>query len=76
MNCRWPVILATVGAIAAVARPACAQEPAQPAQAEPEPRVDIHGSADVGYRFTTIKGSTQTFRQLFDLSEGPRVMGV
>ena len=76
MKCTWSVILATVGAIAASARPACAQEPAQPVQAEPEARFDIHGSADVGYRFTTITGSTQTFRQLFDLSDGPRVLGV
>src|SRR5437762_12623717 len=36
----------------------------------------VHGSFDVGYRFRTLNGSTDTFRQLFDLAEGPRLLGV
>jgi hypothetical protein len=34
----------------------------------------VHGSVDVGYRFSTITGSDQTYRQLFNLSEGLRLM--
>lgn len=47
-----------------------------PASPTPATGFDVHGSVDVGYRFTDVTGSTPTFRQLFNLSDGPRLFGV
>lgn len=38
--------------------------------------LDVHGSFDVGYRFRSLTGSEDTFGQLFDLTEGLRLLGV
>jgi hypothetical protein len=35
-----------------------------------------HGSVDLGYRFQDVTGNADTFRQLWDLSEGARLFGV
>ncbi len=40
-----------------------------------EPTSSVQGSFDVGYRWRSIEGSEDSFRQLFDLTEGPRVLG-
>ena len=37
---------------------------------------DVRGSFDVGYRFRSLTGSRDTFRELIDLTEGPRLFGV
>ena len=58
-----------------MASPSYGQTPAS-APADASDGLDVHGSVDVGYRSTTVKGSTDTFRQLFDLSDGPRIMGI
>ena len=34
----------------------------------------VHGSTEVGYRATTVSGSLDSYRQLFDLSDGPRLL--
>ena len=48
------------------------------ARAQPENRAladtTVHGSAEVGYRSTTVSGSLDSYRQLFDLSDGPRLL--
>ena len=35
-----------------------------------------HGSVDVGYRLQDVDGNRDTFRELFDFSDGPRVFGI
>ncbi|HKT80940.1 MAG TPA: hypothetical protein VJP86_12015 [Vicinamibacterales bacterium] len=42
-------------------------------QDTPPPTV-VHGSVDVGYRWTDVEGSNDTYRRLFDLSEGARLL--
>src|SRR5437667_1943407 len=75
-----PMITRTFALVALVtlltmASPSYGQTPAS-APADASDGLDVHGSVDVGYRSTTVKGSTDTFRQLFDLSDGPRIMGI
>jgi hypothetical protein len=43
--------------------------------AEPTP-MTVHGSVDVGYRNQDVNGNADTFRQLFDVSDGVRLFGV
>jgi hypothetical protein len=40
-----------------------------------ERQMTAHGSVDVGYRWRNVEGNGDTFRQLFDLSEGARLFG-
>ena len=59
--------------LALIAAPTRAQQaPATPSDAS----LTVHGSVDVGYRSTTISGSTDMYRRMFDLSDGPRLMNV
>jgi hypothetical protein len=62
----------------AAASTASAQDaPASAQAAAPVPSgLDVHGSFDVGYRFRSLNGSEDTYRQYFDLSEGPRVLAL
>jgi opacity protein-like surface antigen len=71
---RWlgPV---AAGLLITAPRLAAAQQPASPATVSAA-GMDVHGSAEVGYRFTDTSGSSQTFHQLFDLSEGTRLFGL
>ncbi len=62
-------------AMLAAARGSNAQ-PAVATPAETPPPAEVHGSFDVGYRFTDITGSADTFHQLFGLSDGARLFGV
>lgn len=48
---------------------------AQDAPAAAGTAMSAHGSVDVGYRFSDVNGNEDTFRQLFDLSEGVRLFG-
>ena len=63
-------------------RPLHAQDQSQTATAAKAPSPEenaearVHGSADVGYRFTDIDGSEATYRQLFNLFNGPRLFGL
>lgn len=43
---------------------------------DPVRTTSVQGSFDVGYRWRSLKGSEQSFRQLFDLSEGTRLFGL
>jgi opacity protein-like surface antigen len=54
---------------------AYAQQAAAPAD-QPTPGFDVHGSFDVGYRFTDIEGYEPAYRQMFNLSDGPRLMSL
>ena len=36
---------------------------------------DVHGTVEAGYRFTDVTGSSDTYRQLIDLSDGLRLTG-
>ncbi len=56
--------------------PAQAQDVAAPAASAPELAASIHGSFDVGYRFQRVAGSTDAFRQIFDVTGGARLFGV
>lgn len=53
-----------------------------PAQAQDQPAgaadagSAVHGSFDVGYRWRSVEGSADSFRQLFDVTQGLRVLGV
>jgi len=49
--------------------PAAAQTPA----AAP---TTVHGSFDVGYRFTDVTGNENTFKEMFNLDDGLRLFGV
>jgi predicted porin len=52
-----------------------AQDP--PATVPPEATpITAHGSVDVGYRLQDVDGNLDTFRELFDFSEGPRIFGI
>ena len=67
-------------AILVVPRAACAQDvtapPVVPVPAEAAPSgFDIHGTVEAGYRFTDVTGSSDTYRQLIDLSDGLRLTG-
>src|SRR5436190_6472652 len=75
------VKLRVVGAITALWVSAASASYGQGATSVPADQanvkgLDIHGSFDVGYRFRSLDGSHATFRQLFDLTEGPRLLGV
>jgi hypothetical protein len=48
----------------------------QPAAQTPTTGMAAHGSVDLGYRFQDVVGNADTFRQLWNLSDGPRVFGV
>ncbi len=63
-----------VTALAGVAR---AQDvPPVPVIAAPAPAgFDVHGNVEAGYRFTDVTGSSDTYRQLIDLSDGLRLTG-
>jgi hypothetical protein len=58
----------------------CALLTAGPATAQdspaPDTGFDVHGSVDAGYRFTDISGSGNAYKQLFNLDEGARLMGL
>jgi hypothetical protein len=75
MTRTWHITVALVLLLMGLAWPSLAQEPAAPAEPAPS-GFDVHGSVDVGYRFTDVDGSAATYRQLFDLSDGGRVMGI
>jgi hypothetical protein len=47
----------------------------QPAAATAAP-MTAHGSVDVGYRWRDVDGNEDTYRQLYDLSDGLRLFGV
>src|SRR5579862_5847212 len=53
--------------------PAAAAEP--PAADAPANGFDMQGSVDAGYRFTSVKGYTPGFQELFDLPQGARLFG-
>src|SRR5947209_5875487 len=48
------------------------QAPATPTDAS----LTVHGSVNVGYRSATVSGSTDMYRRMFDVSDGPRLMNV
>src|SRR5262245_12361504 len=74
--------LASLLAFVMLTRPLHAQEQSQTTSAPTAPSPEenagarVHGSADVGYRFTDIDGSEATYRQLFNLFDGPRLFGL
>ena len=74
--------LAGLLAFAMMTRPLHAQDQSQTTTASKAPSPEenaearVHGSADVGYRFTDIDGSEATYRQLFNLFNGPRLFGL
>jgi hypothetical protein len=71
------LIVAAGALCVAVTSSAYSQEAAgAPAGQNGASGLDAHGSFDVGYRFLDVNGSSDTFRQYFDLSEGPRLLGV
>src|SRR5438046_3610023 len=62
---------------AAAASASYGQEaPSAPADQKNANGLALHGSFDAGYRFRSLDGSYDTFRQLFDLSGGARLLGV
>jgi len=76
------VALAGLLAFAMLTRPLHAQDQSQTTTATKAPSPEenggprVHGSADVGYRFTDIDGSEATYRQLFNLFNGLRLFGL
>jgi hypothetical protein len=76
---RRAAMAAMVTAVVMWPCPSEAQESAAPAEGTavaPAAGFDMHGSVDAGYRFTSVKGYTSGFQQLFDLPQGPRLFGV
>lgn len=59
-----------------VAPPSYGQDTTAQPSAETAKTLPLHGSFDVGYRFRSLDGSHDAFRQLFDLDEGLRLLGV
>jgi hypothetical protein len=61
----------------AAAPPAPATPPA-PAAAPPTPSTEdwLTGSIDLGYRFTSVGGSNDTYRSVVDLGSGPRLFSL
>jgi opacity protein-like surface antigen len=68
-----PFIVAPVLLFALTGR-AAAQDTAAPPAPEDTHPFDIHGGIDAGYRFTDINGSTDAYKQLFNLTSGLRLM--
>ncbi len=60
--------------------PLAAQDQAQPqaAEASPAPSTEpvLTGSVDLGYRATSIGGSSDVYRSVVNLSDGPRLIGL
>jgi opacity protein-like surface antigen len=72
--------LVAISALTAVSRAAAAQDAAVPpgtplAAAAAPAGFDVHGTVEAAYRFTDITGSSDTYRQLIDLSDGLRLAG-
>ncbi|MBI1789463.1 MAG: hypothetical protein HYR60_18155, partial [Acidobacteria bacterium] len=56
-----------------LAAAAAAQEAEKPAPGE---RLDLSGSADLGYRWRDVRGNSQAYRSVVDLGEGPKLFGL
>jgi hypothetical protein len=65
---RWTAFSLAVFASLSLARAGAAQDTAG--------GIDVHGSVDAGYRFTDVNGSNDSYRQLFNLAGGLRLMGL
>ena len=62
----WVVVMALTGVARAQDAPGVTVGPGG---------FDVHGNVEAGYRFTDVTGSSDTYRQLIDLSDGLRLTG-
>lgn len=65
-------LIAACAVALVTASPLRAQD--RPAGTDATP-MTAHGTVDVGYRTQDLSGNADTFRQLFDLTDGPRLFG-
>ncbi len=65
----------TVTMLAGVARAQDAPVAAAATAAPATSGFDVHGNVEAGVRFTDVTGSSDTYRQLIDLSDGLRLTG-
>ena len=67
-------VLGVVAGLLIAATPALGQDAA--AQADDAAAATVRGSFDVGYRFQSVTGSRDAFRQMFNVTDGARLFGV
>ncbi|MEQ1869971.1 MAG: hypothetical protein ABL961_08095 [Vicinamibacterales bacterium] len=74
MNARtmWRVVIGLLVA----ATPLCAQDAVSQDAEKAGASTGVHASVDVGYRVVDVSGSSDAFRQYFDVDDGFRLLGV